>query len=221
MIVLKIFTIIILFCLFLIIILITLPIKYSIILNKFNNLSMNTNISLFLGLLKLNISKNSNTNFKTRITLFGFKFTLKKDITKTKTLKENRKRNTKNMNFTSFLNYNFINSILKNTKKIIQHILPNKLVLKAKIGFEDPYLTGILNAYYYILMDLFKDYNISLNTVFDDEIIEIKLFVKGKIYLIMIFYLIVKIIINIPNKIYTLKSIFIRHNQKFHRTTFL
>lgn len=80
----------------------------------------------------------------------------------------------------------------KTIGKILHHIMPRTVKGELVFGFEDPYTTGQLLAGICAFYPLYQDH-ILISPMFDQEILEGELTVKGRIYTFVFVYLAVKL----------------------------
>lgn len=104
--------------------------------------------------------------------------------------------------FSQYLKTDIIKKSLSAVLKIFKHCQPEKLSIAARIGFSDPSYTGLLCAFNSQFYDLFDKYDVNIQPVFDEELLEGSFLIGGKIWLpslilVMIGFLIAKPIRNI------------------------
>ncbi|AEV68364.1 MAG TPA: DUF2953 domain-containing protein [Acetivibrio clariflavus] len=151
--------------------------------------------------------------------LFGFYYTLiysqqpimhvqifwyKKRIGKNKANKGHKKRKQKDKEKDGSINYfdtEFLECTLVCIKKILKHLKPKKFEIEGTLGFEDPYITGIVCAMLNVLLAELKTKNIKINMVFDEEIYEGKGTIQGRGVLAYIAYLALRLYLSRPDKI--------------------
>jgi hypothetical protein len=95
--------------------------------------------------------------------------------------------------------------ILNSTIKIVKYILPDRFIINGRLGFEDPYYTGLFTAGYYSMYSIINRYDIDIQTVFDKEVYEGEGGLEGSISIAFILLLLLRIIYCIPDKIFLLK----------------
>lgn len=100
--------------------------------------------------------------------------------------KEKIKKNKKKGNFSikDYIQEEFINDIINYFKDIINIVKPKDIKINGFYGFEDPSLTGIFCGIIPLISNIIPKSDINLQPVFDDEIIEIKGDIHGKISLL-------------------------------------
>ena len=82
--------------------------------------------------------------------------------------------------------------ILGQSKRLVHHILPKKVLLQADIGFDDPATTGNVLAAASILYAFYGD-RIQVTPYFDQEILEGEVEASGRIRLGTLLYLAAKV----------------------------
>lgn len=82
--------------------------------------------------------------------------------------------------------------ILGQSKRLVHHILPKKVLLQADIGFDDPATTGNVLAAASILYAFYGD-RIQVTPYFDQEILEGEVEASGRIRLGILLYLAAKV----------------------------
>lgn len=102
----------------------------------------------------------------------------------------------------TYLKKDIIQKAFSSILKLLKHCSPKTLSIYARIGFNDPMYTGFLCAFNSQLCFLVNKYNINIQPVFDDEVIEGRFSIGGRIWLpylilVMIGFLITKPIRNI------------------------
>lgn len=96
-----------------------------------------------------------------------------------------------------YFNYekrNLYKRILLILKKLALHILPKKLRVCGEFGLEDIYTTGRIFAFLAILDS--KKYSVDIVPNFEEKVIKLKLFAKGRVFVFYILYNIIKLLVN-------------------------
>lgn len=94
----------------------------------------------------------------------------------------------------SYEKRNLYKKILLILKKIILHLLPKKLRACGEFGIDDIYTTGRIFAILAILDS--KKYSVDIVPNFEEKVIKLKLFVKGRVFVFYILYNILKLVAN-------------------------
>lgn len=157
-------------------------------------------LKYLFGLVKFNVDKGEN-NLNFSIAVCGIKFKLKdreqikaKKNKKTKKIKS-RKQNKKASKL-EYIKADIIKLIYKYFKEIIYILKPKYIKIYGCYGFKDPSLTGFFSGSICIIKNIFKDSDISLQPVFEDEVLDIKGKISGQIYLCVIVYKTLRLILN-------------------------
>lgn len=191
---------------------IVVPYDYSVAGEKTDESEVNILISWLFGRVKLDFRKRSRKSAELVLTLFGSKRKVgpsskskSSRVSKKATDSSNDAKVVKvkhNFNFRKYFKKEIIKKILSVVLKIFKHCQPSKLSVHGKYGFDDPSYTGLMCAFtnqFYWLLD---NYDIEIQPVFDEEILEGNFLVGGRIWLpylilVMIGFLITKPIRNI------------------------
>lgn len=104
--------------------------------------------------------------------------------------KKHKKKSNKN-----FLKKNFISCVIYYFKDTLKIIKPKGMYIKGVYGFYDPSITGFLSGIIPILEQIIPLSDIKLQPIFEDEIIDIKASVWGKIILFFVGYKTLKFIL--------------------------
>lgn len=112
------------------------------------------------------------------------------------------KQKKKGMDFRRFLKKDILYNVFAVIQKLFRHFRPHQLAVEARIGFDDPMLTGILCALTSQFSDVINQYDIHLQPVFDEETIQGRFSIDGRIWLayllvVLLCFMITKSIRNI------------------------
>lgn len=176
------------------------PFEFKVDAQKKETIFINTRVSWFLGLFGFHYTKVYSQQPIMYICIFG----LKKRINMNKTNKKEKKAEKESKEKESSRNYlelEFIKCVLVSIKKGLNHIKPRKFVIEGSIGFEDPYVTGIACAVINVFRQELKKANIKINTVFEDEILEGKGSIQGRVVLAYMAYIALRLYLSRPDKI--------------------
>lgn len=99
-----------------------------------------------------------------------------------------------------------LNHLKKELLFLWRHSKPRTINVKAKFGFEDPALTGQIIGLIGLSLPIIGEYNLDLEPRFEEEILDLDLEIKGKIYMIHILLSSVKVI-RVKRNRYTFKRI--------------
>lgn len=191
---------------------ILIPYNYNVAGEKFAELELRGSISWLFGGIKIILTRSSEQNKEMTLVIMGI--TKKLDIqdkSKRKQDKADKHSKDKEANpakskkwfdSSTYLKKDIIQKAFSSIIKLLKHCLPNTLSVHARIGFNDPMYTGFLCAFNSQLCFLVSKYDINIQPVFDDEVIEGSFSIGGRIWLpylilVMIGFLISKPIRNI------------------------
>jgi hypothetical protein len=181
------------FILILLAALLFIPFNYLFAGRKYETASVRSSVGWIFGLVKLTYKKSLYSKGIVALQVCGLTFNLKpvkkaiESESKEKNQKKARKRNEKKNESQSslrFLDKSFINLVFKAFIELLDHIKPKQFYLEGRFGFEDPYYTGITSAFLNILHPKLQQYRINARAVFDEEVLEGKLFISGRIVLV-------------------------------------
>jgi len=176
------------------------PFEFEIDAQKDENLFVKASVSWFFKFFGCDYTNVYSQKADMYIRILGFqkrinisKTNKKKKIDKEKTEKKDASRN--------YLDSEFLKCAFKCIKKLLKHIKPKKFLIDGRVGFEDPYITGISCAILNVFSKELKVANISVNTVFDEEIFEIKGLIQARVVLAYVAYLALRLYLSRPDKI--------------------
>lgn len=109
-----------------------------------------------------------------------------------------QKRHQNEFGIRQFLRTDVLKKILASLRKIARHILPDQLIVNAKIGFSDPMYTGFLSVLLtqgYLWYDRF---DIAVELVFGQEMLEGRFFIGGRIWLPYLLSVIIGLLVTKP-----------------------
>lgn len=92
-------------------------------------------------------------------------------------------------------NQRMVKLILKQVKKLLRHILPQKLRGRIKFGFDDPYLTGQVLSFLSLIHPFYYR-QLQLEPVFDQVVLEGEFYLKGRIRLGTLLFCVVRVYLN-------------------------
>ncbi|MBC2580498.1 DUF2953 domain-containing protein [Clostridium sp. DJ247] len=88
--------------------------------------------------------------------------------------------------FKKYFDKKFLCYTISYLKSILSIIKPYYIKIDGTYGLEDPSTTGMLCAFISILSQITPSTEINLNPNFDEEVLNIKLIVYGKIFLLLL-----------------------------------
>ena len=191
---------------------IMIPYDYYVTGEKTDESVVNVIISWLFGGIKLDFRKHSLKRGELMLTLLGFKKKVKHgDKSKSSSVSKKAPASSSdakavkakhNSNFRKYLKKEILKKILTVILKVFKHCQPRKLSVHGKYGFDDPSYTGLMCAFTNQFYWLFEKYDLDIQPVFDEEVLEGRFLVGGRIWLpylilVMIGFLITKPIRNI------------------------
>jgi hypothetical protein len=194
MIILVILEYILLICLSVIILILFVPIFFHLQVSKYNDLILWAKVNWFFNAIYCHIQKEGDQNLVLTLKLFGLQIHLKEGREKKKK-KENIKKE-KKFDFRVLLNQPFLTKIFQFIKKVLKHIVPQEFRAKLFYGFDNPANTGILCGFIALFSAYYSGYDIFLNPIFDQEILEGELFLKGRLFCFVITYYILQLVLS-------------------------
>jgi len=191
---------------------IIIPYDYYVTGEKTDDWEVNVIISWLFGGIKLNFCKHSLKRSELLVTLLGFKKKVehgdksksssvsKKTPASSHDAKAVKAKHTSN--FRKYLKKEILQKVLTVISKAFKHCQPRELSVHGKYGFDDPSYTGLMCAFTNQFYWLFNKYDFEIHPVFDEEILEGRFLVGGRIWLpylilVMTGFLITKPIRNI------------------------
>ncbi|HPD00160.1 MAG TPA: DUF2953 domain-containing protein [Acetivibrio sp.] len=195
----------------LLVLIMVVPVEFKIHGEKFEKTFLRARVIWFKGLLGFHFRLADTEKMQMYVSVFGLKKKIDAHLfNKFKGDKEKPERKEKDKRKKYSRNYiesDFLRCALISIKKVLRHIKPRKFTIEGRVGFEDPYVTGlvcaVLNMFYYEL----KKANINVNTVFDDEVLEGRCLIQGRVVLAYMAY--------IALRLYFSRPVRIKQDQKF------
>lgn len=189
---LKILVILICILLTLLIALMLIPFEYSLNSQINESISFEAKILWMFHLIKVNFLKEESG---LKINFFiGNKGIFSIDPTKKSKYNKKEKKHKKKSN-KNFFKQSFLSCVISYFKDILKIVRPKGIYIKGVYGFYDPSITGFLSGFIPILEQVIPSSDINLQPIFDDEIIDIKASIWGKIILFFIGYRTLKFIL--------------------------
>lgn len=182
MILIKIFLVLMSFLVLFLLALLFIPLPYSMFLCLHQNkveLRVKT-----LWLVKIRFSSANQTT----VSLAGRKLPMKpgkpqpSSTTSTSTRSERQSGN-----WRSYFKRELFSQAWSMLRAVLQHVLPQKVILRGRIGLDDPYLTGLLFIFL-PLLERIPGGDINLEPVWDDWNHELAAIVSGRIIIIVLVY---------------------------------
>lgn len=181
-----------------------MPIEFIVDGQKYEKAFIKAGFLWFMGAVGFQFIKVQSEEAIMCIRILGFKKTInisKIDKNRSK-VKKKPKEKPKEKNYSrNYLESDFLKCALKSSIKVLNHMKPKKFVVEGRIGFEDPYITGIVCAISNVLCKELKKANIKVYTVFDEEIFEGKCLIQGRMVLAYMAYVALRLYLSRPVRI--------------------
>lgn len=196
---------------------ILIPYDYSFTGENLVQSQIKGSVSWLFGGLKLTFSQYSKQDREMTLSILGIAKKLSmepksagdtnKKAKKDKRHDKNNKhvqpaKSKKRFDFHTYLKPEIIKKVISLASKILKHCQPKILAVYGRIGFDDPMYTGFLCALQSQFSWLFNKYDLRIEPVFDEEVLEGRFSIGGRIWLaylilVMMWFLITKPIRNI------------------------
>ena len=204
---------------------ILLPYHYQISGKKYAELEIDGtgSISWLFGGIKLIFSLSSTQNKELSIVVMGI--TKKLDIQEKEQKKSGQAdskhpkdtksaKSKKKSNFGTYFKKDIIEKAFSLVLKILKHCSPQTLSIHARIGFYDPIYTGFVCALNSQLCVWINKYDISIQPVFDEEVIEGRFSIGGRIWLPYLILVVIGFLLSKPIRNIWLSKITIKRKNK-------
>ena len=194
MIVLIIIEYILVICLILIMLVLFVPIFFYIQVSKYNDLVLWVKVKWLFNAFYCYIEKRGSQEPIAIVRILGLKVTIEGEKAKKKKKKKIKKE--KKFAFRALLNKLFLTKVFQFIKKVLKHIAPQEFRARLSYGFDNPANTGISCGFIALFSAYFSGYDISLDPIFDQEILEGELFLKGRLFCFVITYYILQLVLS-------------------------
>ena len=181
-------------CLILIMLVLFVPIFFNIQISKYNDLILWAKVNWLFNAFYCHIKKEGDQNLVIILKIFGFQIHLKEGRAKKK--KKEKIKKGKKFDFRALLSKPFLTKVFQFIKKVLKHIVPQEFWVKLSFGFDNPANTGILCGFIALFSTYFSEYDICLNPIFDQEILEGELFLKGRLFCFVLTYYILQLVLS-------------------------
>jgi len=194
MIILVILEYILVICLILIMLVFFVPIFFNIQVSKYNSLLLWIKVNWFFNAIYCHIKKEGDQDLAIILKIFGLQIHLKEGRAQKKRREKIKKE--KKFDFRALLNKPFLTKVFQFIKKVLKHIVPQEFRVRLSYGFDSPANTGIFCGFVALFSTYFSEYDICLNPIFDQEILEGELFLKGRLFCFVITYYILQLVLS-------------------------
>ena len=171
-----------------------IPIIFHIHAIKTDSLYLLISINCFFYAVSFNLEKKSNEKTIFNVKVFGIRIPV--EINESKEKKQKKAKKEGKYNYKYLLNKAFLEKIFQLIKKILKHISPRRLKIRLKYGFDNPADTGILCGFITMFSHYFSEYDIKLTPVFDREIMEGEVFLKGRLFICVIAFYVLQVVLS-------------------------
>jgi hypothetical protein len=189
MIILVILEYILVICLSVIILILFVPIFFHLQVSKYNDLILWAKVNWFFNAIYCHIKKEGDQDLVIILKIFGLQIHLKEGRAK-------KKRKEKKYYFKALLNKPFLTKAFQFIKRVLKHIVPQEFRVRLSYGFDNPANTGILCGFIALFSAYFSGYDICLSPIFDQEILEGELFLKGRLFCFVITYYVLQLVLS-------------------------
>jgi len=176
-------------CLILIMLVLFVPISFYIHVTKYNGLVLWIKVNWLFNAFYCYIEKKGTQEPVAIVRILGLKVTIEGE-------KAKKKKKEKEFAFRALLNKPFLTKVFQFIKKVLKHIAPQEFRARLSYGFDNPANTGISCGFIALFSAYFSGYDISLDPIFDQEILEGELFLKGRLFCFVITYYILQLVLS-------------------------
>lgn len=184
----------------LIAIILVIPFQYSCSGFKYEKTFVEAKVKWLYGGLKFVFSYDSEIGTLKEFRLFGIKPSSKENKESSAKKKNTKKKKKSSGKIGISLMKELFKEGLAAFKKVFNKIKPKKFMLSAKVGFDDPYNTGVLRAVLSIFQKEIQRYDVKIDTIFDDEVIEGRFLIQGRIIIAELIPIAIKFMFSRPVK---------------------
>jgi len=194
MIVLLIIEYILAICLFVIMLVFFVPIFFNVQVSKYNGLVLWVKVNWLFNAFCCYIEKKGSQKPVAIVRILGLKIPIERERAQKKKKEKIKKEN--KFDFKVLLNQPFLTKAFQFIKKVLKHILPQVFRVRLSYGFDNPANTGILCGIIALFSTYYSRYDIYLEPIFDQEILEGELFLKGRLFCFVITYYILQLVLS-------------------------
>lgn len=181
-------------CLILIMLVFFVPIFFNIQVSKYNGFVLWLKVNWLFNAFYCHIEKKGSQKLVAIVRILGLKIPIERERAKKK--KKEKIKKEKKFDFRALLNQPFLTKAFHFIRKVLKHIVPQEFRVRLSYGFDNPANTGILCGFIALFSAYFSGYDTYLNPIFDQEILEGELFLKGRLFGFVITYYILQLVLS-------------------------
>ncbi len=181
-------------CLIAIMLVFFVPIFFNIQVSKYNGLVLWVKVNWLFNTLYCYIEKRGSQKPVAIVRILGLKIPIERERAQKK--KKEKIKKEKKYDFRVLLNKPFLTKVFQFIKKVLKHIVPQEFRARLSYGFDNPANTGILCGFIALFSAYYSGYDIYLDPIFDQEILEGELFLKGRLFCFVITYYILQLVLS-------------------------
>lgn len=172
----------------LLVLLLVLPVEYVLKGSKEEEGFLQFKLCWIFRLAGFQLDYDTDKGFRSSIILLGMtkEFKFKKDPESPKKPKE--------QDMSKWMDRNALKKFIGFMGKVFRHIKPEKFELAGRVGFENPYHTGLLSAAVHSV----HIPGCSIKPVFDDQVIEGRLLIQGRMILAVLALMAIQLLLSGP-----------------------
>ncbi|MFZ5965649.1 MAG: DUF2953 domain-containing protein [Bacillota bacterium] len=195
-----------------------IPFEYAFYGHKYENHKLQGRISWLLS--SIGISFKISDGFKPDFSLHVFKYQIsvfkdEKANNKVKQEEDNQhKKKTAMTQGLEWLSKDLLEAGLRFVRDIVKHMKPKHIHIKGRIGFENPYYTGILSGLIYSITPFLHRQQFDVMTVFEDEVVEGEFAIQGRVIIGVLCIIVLRLLVTKPVRNIIKKMIRIKKEEK-------
>ena len=176
-------------------ILIIVPYHYRVAGEKYEQSRLEGSIIWLFGGIKIDFSRTFPGRFRVHLTVLGwFRHSFAPQTPPGKPKQESlpppgkseehkHSKEKKKSSFKEFLKPDILKEALTTLVKLLKHFQPHTLSVSAKIGFNDPMMTGLLYGLLSQFHFLIHRHDVHVQPVFDEEYLEGQFLIGGRVWI--------------------------------------
>jgi len=181
-------------CLIAIMLVFFVPIFFNIQVSKYNGLVLWVKVNWLFNTLYCYIEKRGSQKPVAIVRILGLKIPIEREEAQKK--KKEKIKKEKKYDFRALLNKPFLTKVFQFIKKVLKHIVPQEFRARLSYGFDNPANTGILCGFIALFSAYYSGYDICLDPIFDQEILEGELSLKGRLLCFVITYYVLQLVLS-------------------------